>query len=41
MAKVKAGVNDLQSLSPNIAKELHPTLNGDLKACSIHNGSKM
>ena len=31
MAKVKAGVNDLQSLSPNIAKELHPTLNEKLR----------
>lgn len=39
MSKLKPGVNDLQTLSPDIAKELHPTLNGDLRASDVHNGS--
>ena len=39
MSMLESGVNDLQTLSPDIAKELHPTLNCGLKPSAIHNGS--
>ena len=34
-AHVEHGVNDLASVAPDIASQLHPTLNGDLKATGI------
>lgn len=33
------GENDLETLCPNIAKEWHPTLNGDLKPSDVTTGS--
>ncbi len=35
MAKVIKGVNDLETLYPEIAEEWHPTANGELKASDI------
>ena len=35
MAKLEPGVNDLQTLLPDIAKELHPTLNGAIKILGL------
>lgn len=37
--KVIIGENDLQTLYPDIAKEWHPTLNGDLKPTDVKPGS--
>ncbi len=39
MAKIQIGINDLNTLSPDIAKEWHPTLNGDLQPCNVGNRS--
>ena len=36
---VIAGVNDLATLYPNLAKEWHPTKNGDLKPTAVAGGS--
>ena len=36
---VISGVNDLKTLSPEIAKEWHPTKNGDLKPSDVANGA--
>ncbi|MGZ0712301.1 zinc-ribbon domain-containing protein (plasmid) [Coraliomargarita sp. W4R53] len=33
--RVKAGVNDLATVAPNTAAQLHPTLNGGLRAAGI------
>lgn len=38
--KVLKGFNDLESQFPKIAKEWHPTLNGDLKPSEVVAGSK-
>lgn len=37
--KVLAGYNDLATVAPSLAKEWHPTLNGDLRPDSIVSGS--
>ena len=37
--QTQSGVNDLQSLYPEVAAGFHPTLNGDLTASSINAGS--
>lgn len=39
MSKLHVGINDLKTLSPVIAKEWHPSLNGELKPSDVHNGS--
>lgn len=39
MGKLEVGYNDLQTLSPEIAREWHPTLNDDLTPSQVHNGS--
>ena len=39
MIKLKPGINDLETISPEIAKEWHPTKNGDLKPSDMHNAS--
>ena len=38
-SKVLVGYNDLQTLNPEIAKEWHPTKNGDLKPTDVVSGS--
>jgi hypothetical protein len=38
-AHVEVGVNDLASVAPSLACELHPTLNGELRADCIAGGS--
>lgn len=38
--KVLKGFNDLATIHPDIAKEWHPTLNGDLKPTQISKGHK-
>ncbi len=38
--KVHEGFNDLQTLYPEIAKQWHPTKNGDLKPTQVGKGSK-
>ena len=35
MAKLQVGINDLNTVSPEIAKEWHPTLNGAIKPCDL------
>ena len=40
MVKLIKGVNDLGTLIPELAKEWHPTKNGDLKPCDMTCGSK-
>lgn len=35
MAKLQVGINDLKTVSPEIAKEWHPTLNGAMKPCDL------
>lgn len=35
------GVNDLATLDPQLAKEWHPTKNGELKPCDVMCGSEM
>lgn len=37
--KVKSGLNDLESLYPDVAAEWHPTKNGNLKPSEISRGS--
>lgn len=39
MPKVKKGLNDLQTVCPEIAREWHPTKNGDLKPSDVSYGS--
>lgn len=39
MAKLQVGVNDLETLYPEISKEWHPEKNGELKPCNVHAGS--
>lgn len=39
--RVVVGKNDLQSKHPKIAKEWHPTMNGDLKPTDVSHGSKL
>ena len=38
MAKLERGVNDLATLYPELAKEWHPTKNGNLKPCDVTKG---
>lgn len=35
MAKLQVGINDLKTVSPEIAKEWHLTLNGAMKPCDL------
>ena len=39
MGKLEIGQNDLQTLSPEIANQWHPTLNRNLTPSDVHNGS--
>ena len=40
MAKLMRGVNDLATVNPELAKQWHPTKNGDLKPTDVTSGSK-
>ena len=40
MAELIRGVNDLETLYPKLAKEWHPTKNGDLKPCDVTVGKR-
>lgn len=35
------GINDLETLHPDLAKEWHPTKNGDLKPCDVLPGQRL
>lgn len=39
MVKLVRGINDLETLFPELAKQWHPALNGELKPCDVTKGS--
>lgn len=40
MTKLEQGINDLATINPELAKQWHPTKNGDLKSSDVLAGSK-